>query len=317
MKTNLMDRLIKPSTRAVLREARTVKGFTLFDLLHGYIYMRWPYLYIAIGKGDHPLSRRLAPLLQWIGRQIEQTAGPVQANGQKPTIADTYHGKVLPLDAAKQLVSVKEDVRLENLEQIIPYTRARDIILKNPDHIVVLDCPCRVAKEHPCLPVDVCLIVGEPFASYMMEHTPEKARWINSAEANAILQAEDERGHVHHAFFKDASLGRFYAICNCCACCCGAMKAHQNGIPMLASSGYVCEVDEIACVGCGECLESCQFGAISLNGSAQIDLEQCMGCGVCVNNCPQGALSLRRETARGEPLEIARLIASVMSEPVS
>ena len=34
-------------------------------------------------------------------------------------------------------------------------------------------------------------------------------------------------------------LGRFYAICNCCKCCCGAMQAHLNGVPMLASSGYV------------------------------------------------------------------------------
>jgi hypothetical protein len=25
--------------------------------------------------------------------------------------------------------------------------------------------------------------------------------------------------------YKDAMLGRFYAICNCCSCCCGAMEA--------------------------------------------------------------------------------------------
>ena len=148
----------------------------------------------------------------------------------------------------------------------------------------------------------------------MIEHTPEKARWITQAEADAILQAEDERGHVHHAFFKDASLGRFYAICNCCACCCGAMKAHQNGVPMLASSGYICEIDENLCAGCGICLESCQFGALRVDGTAQVDMKMCMGCGVCVNNCPQGAMSLRREAARGEPLEIAELIANVMTE---
>jgi hypothetical protein len=28
-------------------------------------------------------------------------------------------------------------------------------------------------------------------------------------------------------YYKDAMLGRFYAICNCCACCCGAMQAWQ------------------------------------------------------------------------------------------
>ena len=69
-----------------------------------------------------------------------------------------------------------------------------------------------------------------------------------SEEAVAILQAEQERGHVHHAFFKDAMLQRFYAICNYCSCCCGAMQAQRNGTPMLASSGYVSRVDEDACI---------------------------------------------------------------------
>jgi hypothetical protein len=36
------------------------------------------------------------------------------------TFSETYHGKVVPLQAAKQLVAVQEEVRLENLEQVIP-----------------------------------------------------------------------------------------------------------------------------------------------------------------------------------------------------
>ena len=54
-------------------------------------------------------------------------------------------------------------------------------------------------------------------------------------------------------FSKQAMLGRFYAICNCCACCCGAISAHRHGTPMLISSGYVASVDESACVACGTC----------------------------------------------------------------
>ena len=73
---------------------------------------------------------------------------------------DTYHGKVLPLTATTQLVSVNENIYLGDLERVIPYQKAREIVLKNPDHIAVIDCPCRAAREHPCLPMDVCLIVG-------------------------------------------------------------------------------------------------------------------------------------------------------------
>jgi Pyruvate/2-oxoacid:ferredoxin oxidoreductase delta subunit len=230
------------------------------------------------------------------------------------TFADTYHGKVVPLEAATQLVSVEEDVDLGDLEQTIPYTLARDIILKNPDHIVVLECPCRTVRPDPCKPLDVCLVIGEPFASFVVEHHPRRSRWISQEEAAGILRAERERGHVHHAFFKDAMLGRFYAICNCCACCCGAMQAHQHGTPMLASSGYVAQVDAKLCVACGVCADYCQFTAISADdGLARIDAATCMGCGVCVAHCPQEAISLVRDPAKGEPLEIKKLIARAVS----
>jgi ferredoxin len=113
-------------------------------------------------------------------------------------------------------------------------------------------------------------------------------------------------------YYKDAMLGRSYAICNCCSCCCGAMQAHQNGTPMLASSGYVAHGDADLCVGCGSCADYCQFAAISVDdGFAQIDAAACMGCGVCVSHCPQEAIELVRDPAKGEPLEIQKLIADV------
>ena len=116
---------------------------------------------------------------------------------------------------------------------------------------------------------------------------------------------------MHHAFFKDAMLGRFYAICNCCACCCGAMQAWLHGTPMLASSGYVSRVAADLCVGCGICADFCQFRALSVSeGLVAVDTAACMGCGVCVSQCPEGALSLVRDPTRGEPLEIRALIAS-------
>ena len=293
---------LKPSTAAFTREARRTPGYSLFDWVHGYVYARWLYLYIGIGTGEHLLARFLRLLACWLARLF-----PPKMAASRVTLADTYHGKVVPLEAATQLVTVEEEIRLTDLEQVIPYTRARDIVLHNPDHIVVLDCPCRVSRPNPCLPLDVCLIVGEPFASFIAEHHPDRSRWITPEEAVEILQAEDERGHVHHAFFKDAMLGRFYAICNCCACCCGAMQAHRHSIPMLASSGYVSRVDAGLCVGCGLCADFCQFGALSIdNGITVVDAAACMGCGVCASKCAQGALSLVRDPARGEPLEVRK-----------
>jgi ferredoxin len=290
-------------------EADSVPGLSWFDRLHGYVYARWPYLYIGVATGEHrlarvvrPVANRLLALFGGDGRGGEVDRGRA--------FADTYHGKAVPLEQATQLVTVDEDISLEDLEQVIPYAKARDIVLRNPDHIVVLDCPCRVSRSDPCLPLDVCLIVGEPFASMVAEYHPHRSRRISPDEAVDILRAEDGRGHVHHAFLKDAMLGRFYAICNCCSCCCGAMQAHQAGVPMLASSGYVCRPRAELCVACGSCVESCQFDALSIGDQAVVvDNKACMGCGVCISHCDEGALSLVPDPDRGAPLDIRILTA--------
>jgi len=40
-----------PSTRAFVREARRTPGYSFLDWVHGYVYARWPYLYIAVATG--------------------------------------------------------------------------------------------------------------------------------------------------------------------------------------------------------------------------------------------------------------------------
>lgn len=306
---DIKNRFIKPSTRAFAEEARKVAGYSLLDFLHGYVYARWPYLYIGIGTGEHPLSRVFAPLAARFDSLITKRRKNESVE-EGINFADTYHGKVTPLETVKELVMINEEIKVPDLEQVIPYKRARSIILKNPDHIVAMDCPCRSARENPCLPLDVCLIVGEPFASFVHEHHPERSRWVTRDQAIDILKAEDDRGHSHHVFFKDAMLERFYAICNCCSCCCGAMQAQRHGVPMLASSGYISQVDEVLCIGCGDCVDTCQFGALTLqDGVNVVDEIKCMGCGVCISKCQQEALTLKRAPEKGEPLEILALMA--------
>jgi len=303
---------ICPSTRKFYLEARDNQKSSFGDFIHGYIYGRWIYLYISVAKGRHPLTKILGPLFSFakyfFPKPKIDPQNSTSVNNRKITFADGYHGKVIPLDKATKLVTINRPITLSDLEQVIPYKRARDIILKNPDHIAVLKCPCRAAQEKPCQPEDVCLVVGEPFTSFIVEHHPDKARWITQQEAVAIMKEEEDRGHVHHAFFKDAMLDRFYSICNCCSCCCGAINAHKNGTPMLASSGYVSEVDQDICIGCGICSGFCQFDAIKMvEGLANIAYEKCMGCGVCSSKCEQEAITLNRDPAKGEPLDICAL----------
>ena len=320
--------IIKPSTREFFKLARRAPEVSLWDALHGYVYALWPYLYIGIGVGEHPLAKAWRTLSDGIsivtGRNGRDGRGGIPDSlelSEKEekvleigkSFADGYHGKVMPLEPAKKLVLINEDITLPDLEQVIPYDRARAIILRNPDHIVALECPCRSARPDPCLPLDVCIIVGEPFAGFVNEHHPDRSHWVSPQEAVGILEAEDARGHVHHAFFKDAMLGRFYAICNCCSCCCGAMQAHRTGTPMLDSSGYVAVIDQDACIGCTTCAEFCQFGALTIEADiAVVSYEHCMGCGVCVNHCPEEGIHLQAAPDKGIPLIISELMASAI-----
>lgn len=56
------------------------------------------------------------------------------------------------------------------------------------------------------------------------------------------------------------------------------------------------------CLGCGDCVSACQFGAISMDpvtGLPVVDEEKCTACGACVKTCPKGVIELRNKGPRG------------------
>jgi heterodisulfide reductase subunit A len=65
----------------------------------------------------------------------------------------------------------------------------------------------------------------------------------------------------------------------------------------ITSQAPVAVVDEKLCSGCGNCVETCSFGAISMHRRegvldlSQIDPLLCTGCGNCVVACPVKAIS--------------------------
>ncbi|MEN6325422.1 MAG: 4Fe-4S binding protein [Syntrophomonas sp.] len=223
---------------------------------------------------------------------------------------DTYHGKVISQGDAAKMINLKQDICLTDLEHVVPYPVARDIILKQSvPSIAALDCPCRQQKSDYCRPLDVCLVIGEPFVSFAVEHQPGKARRIDAEEALRILDAEEKRGHVHTAWFKDAMHNRFYTICNCCSCCCLGMQSYFRGVPRLAHSGYRPEINTQDCVNCGSCVKICPFKALNENEELPVlNNALCMGCGLCSSHCAKQAISMVLAPERGIPLDIERLI---------
>ncbi len=55
------------------------------------------------------------------------------------------------------------------------------------------------------------------------------------------------------------------------------------------------------CLGCGDCVSACTFGAIVMNpltGLPVVDESKCTACGACVKACPKGIIELRNKGPR-------------------
>jgi len=259
--------------------------------LHAYIYGRWTRQYVDVLLNKMP-----------------------SGGGGKGAawLAERYHGKVLTHDHAKAIVNLDQPIEERDLEQIVPYQHARKLVLDGPPDIAVYECYCRHARTGHCEPTQVCMVIGKPFVDFILEHHPDSARRLSRSQARELLRQEHERGHLHSAWFKDAMGGRFYAICNCCKCCCGGIQAMRGGTSMMASSGYVAEIDPQLCGHCETCVDVCPFDAIQANGdSITRNWEECLGCGACQAKCPKQAIRLVRDERKGVPLDVRALASQI------
>lgn len=291
---------MKQSTRNMIK----MHGWRLDRAAHNYLYFTFYDNYVA-------LFLRIAPLVGGLLDRLGLPAIPF-----KP-VFERYHSKVMTLDDASRILTLNEDVIVgpDRTERIIPYRYANKIILKEPGYIAVMDCPCRLARENPCEPVDVCMAVGRTTAEFWLEHGRKfNAKRITQAEALSRLREAHERGDITTAWFKVATGGRTGVICSCCTCCCGALQVTRiaqalkdsEKTAMFAPSGYAVEYDPSLCVSCGRCVEVCIFDAARAcaDGTAIQDDALCMGCGLCVERCKGGARSLVLDGTRGLPLDI-------------
>jgi len=177
--------------------------------------------------------------------------------------------------------------------EIRPYESASDIV-RDANAWGVIDCICRTQKaligeacEHP---KDVCMVLSSRTGAF---DNSTSIRNLTETEALTTLRRAAEAGLVHSV--SNNQQGIWY-ICNCCTCSCGILRGmSEMGIAnVVARSAFVNTVDEELCLACGDCLESCQFNALSLNDTIHVNAKSCVGCGVCALHCPEDALTLVR-----------------------
>lgn len=267
---------------------------------HGVFYGRWGPNYILT-------MRKLARLFGRRGRDWMEQG---------------YHGKVLTHDLAAAVITIDREVPLQDLgDQVIPYRRARDIVLNADTGYALTECMCkRDRKSHrggECAaskePYQTCMLVGAPeLCDFLIDHNPKTSRRISRDEALAKLDEFHALGLVHNAWFKSCLNDRFYAICNCCSCCCLGFETMKLGIRQISPSGFVAVTDRLKCTGCGTCAAACPFAAIEIAGSAGdahavLNWDRCFGCGVCIEKCPSAARQLVRDEKKGRPMDVRML----------
>ncbi|MBD3255078.1 MAG: 4Fe-4S dicluster domain-containing protein [Candidatus Lokiarchaeota archaeon] len=176
--------------------------------------------------------------------------------------------------------------------QVVPLEDAYKIVDLSHDH-VAYPCMCkRLFKgqdEYKCL----------NFAPLSEVNRTVPRSWkekrLSPGEAKEALKEFSEKGYVHAVFWW-CELPQAVCICNCDNKYCYAArpKMWYDIENVYRRAEYVAEIDKNECISCGQCVDRCQFNAISLdeNDRAQIDPTICFGCGQCRSICEQEAIQL-------------------------
>ncbi len=274
-------------------------GWRVDRALHNYIYFVFyqPYIKVAVFFID------LLEKLTWFTPLVPA----IQA------LYNRFHAKFISFEDVKKILSLNEDLvaDTEKNRRIIPFKYAHKIIFKDPEHIAVMDCPCKKTIP-PYISANCCIAVGRDLSTFWTDHCKKyNARKITQSEALEMVKNYRKSGHVTQAFFKVATGGVTGVICNCRPESCISLKASKitknfaTGLVQSVSSGYSVKHQPQSCLQCGACLENCHSGALTLNQSGlSYDTESCFGCGLCVDACAERALALFKDPAKPLPLDV-------------
>jgi Pyruvate/2-oxoacid:ferredoxin oxidoreductase delta subunit len=181
---------------------------------------------------------------------------------------------------------------ITDTREVLPIDVVSEMVRKE-SLIAVAECYCRLSQGmlgHECpYPKETCFTFNE-----MAQNVIDigLARPVSADEAIEILQKAEAAGLVHHA---DNCQEQLKVLCNCCPCCCPAMRAYVSGLTNVgAPSRYYAVLDAAACTDCHMCVERCPVDAISVadDESVVFHSERCIGCGHCASACPEGAIRM-------------------------
>ena len=177
-----------------------------------------------------------------------------------------------------QKFKVEEDPRIDEVEKMLPGAncggcgfagcRAMSEALVKNDNIDSLYCPVAGGD------------VMKSIAGYLGKSAAEKTPMVATMLCGGTCQKRPKVNHYDGAL-SCAVVNTFYVGETGCA---------------------------FGCIGYGDCVQACKFGAMSLNpetGLVDIDPDKCTACGACVKTCPKGLIELRKKWPKNRAIYVA------------
>ena len=113
-------------------------------------------------------------------------------------------------------------------------TNEAEEIVDIAEEVVVGPCSCREVFGNCDNPMNTEIMLGLN-GNVFIEERPDDYREITKEEAKEILRQCHQRGLIHTII---KCRQDFYAICNCCSCCCVPLRlSKQYGIGNAAARG--------------------------------------------------------------------------------
>ena len=177
-----------------------------------------------------------------------------------------------------QKFKVEEDPRIDEVEKMLPGAncggcgfagcRAMSEALVKNDNIDALYCPVAGGD------------VMKSIAGYLGKSAADKAPMVATMLCGGTCQKRPKINHYDGAL-SCAVVNTFYIGETGCA---------------------------FGCIGYGDCVRACKFGAMALNpetGLVEIDPDKCTACGACVKTCPKGLIELRKKWPKNRAIYVA------------
>jgi Na+-translocating ferredoxin:NAD+ oxidoreductase RNF subunit RnfB len=194
-------------------------------------------------------------------------------------------GRNLPISPS--IIALEKSPNIKP-EDILPEENFKQKIIDAKSRILA-PCGCRVVWgecDHPLMTCFACF--DRPRGEYYLDKPGRLLKEVTLEEALDAARAAEESGLVH------------WGDCYCCNDCCENLFpiTRSKRYDLMTPNRFCAEIDEEQCIGCGKCVERCNFEAIGLvpveEGSkkkkAVMKDEMCKGCGVCIVACPQDAM---------------------------